>query len=565
MVIATKIASVLTAEVDVDYESFQGKNNWSISFSNTSSNRVRDFFTSNEYALTVDLSDIDQVINRFVVPFIDNANVLSNGINLPFEIETIWGDQDRATVLGVDSSELAFDSDSIDMAIEQTSLIETPNLPDPPLSSPTRMTATLTPDQEVEASNNLDAQGTSVFQLNGAGDALSYELTVFGLDFGQFIGNGTAFTTDTSDDVTKVHIHNAARGENGPLAFALIDLGDLSVNDQDNDDFQITQNQNGSVTLSGIWESTDPAAIPLNAFVDEIRTADSAEELPLYWNVHTEGSPSGAIRGQLQESGIQPPVDISSVLTPDQEVEASNNPDARGISALQLDGAGDALSYELTVFGLDFGQFIGNGTAFTTDTSDDVTKVHIHNAARGENGPLAFALIDLGDLSVNDQDNDDFQITQNQNGSVTLSGIWESTDPAAIPLNAFVDEIRTADSAEELPLYWNVHTEGSPTGAIRGQLQADVLRGELLIASPNTSILEGTTGADLFVIDQSVVQDDLSQSFFFTNVDGADDFEFGSATFISTNVLRNDILTASLSSGDTLTFVGDIDSVLSEI
>jgi hypothetical protein len=36
----------------------------------------------------------------------------------------------------------------------------------------------------------------------------------------------------------------------------------------------VVENEDGSVTLSGIWEETDPALIPLSTFVDEIRDAE---------------------------------------------------------------------------------------------------------------------------------------------------------------------------------------------------------------------------------------------------------------------------------------------------
>lgn len=425
-----------------------------------------------------------------------------------------------------------------------------------------RVASVLTANQEVTPSNHPDARGTSILRLNSDGDALSYQLTVFGLDFGRFIGDGTPFTADTSDDVTKVHIHNAMRGENGPLAFAPIDLSDPAIANQDADDLQFQLNVDDSVTLTGRWELTDPALISLREFVDDFRNVDRGGEIPLYWNVHTEGSPSGAIRGQLLERGLQPPVRLSSALTTGQEVTPSNNPEASGQSVLQLKGAGDALSYTLTVFGLDFGQFIGDGTAFTSDTSDDVTKVHIHNAIRGENGPLAFALIDLEDLAVNDQDNDDLRISRNEDGSVTLQGIWETSDPALMPLSDFVNTIRDSASGEDIPLYWNIHTVGSPAGAIRGQWQPDGLTGSdlpnSLVASTSQATLQGSEGYDRFILGDKVVEDTLQQHFVFEDFDVLDELDLGSATVLSTHVISSGRMVANLSSGDTLTVVGDI-------
>lgn len=427
---------------------------------------------------------------------------------------------------------------------------------------PVRVASVLTANQEVTPSNNPNARGTSVLRLNSDGEALNYQLTVFGLDFGRFIGDGTPFTADTSDDVTKVHIHNAIRGENGPLAFAPIDLSDPAIDNQDADDLQILQNADGSVTLTGQWELTDPALISLSEFVDDFRSVENGGDIPLYWNIHTQGSPSGAIRGQLLERELQPPVRLSSALTTGQEVTPSNNSEASGQSILQLNSAGDALSYTLTVFGLDFGQFIGDGTAFTSDTSDDVTKVHIHNAVRGENGPLAFALIDLEDLAVNDQDNDDLTISRNEDGSVTLQGIWETSDPSLIPLSDFVNTIRGTAASVDVPLYWNVHTVGSPAGAIRGQWQPDDLRRvdlpNTLVASYSQATLSASGGYDRFIFGDDVIKDNLQQQFVVKGFDDLDELDLGSAMVMSTTVISHDRMTANLSSGDTLIMEGDI-------
>lgn len=453
------------------------------------------------------------------------------------------------------------------IAIDENSSLEESG---PSFHSPEiRVAAVLTADQEVTPSDNPMARGTSVLKLNRSGNALSYELTIFNLDFGQFIGDGTPFTLDTRDDVTKVHIHNAFKGENGPLAFAPIDLSDPSLDNQDADDLRIFQNANGSVTLTGRWELTDPALISLSEFVTDFRNAEQGSEIPLYWNIHTEGSPAGAIRGQFLERGLQPPVQLSSHLTASQEVSPSNNPNASGISTLSLNRAGDALSYTITVFGLDFGQLMDVGTPFTSDTSDDVTKVHIHTAVRGENGPLAFAPIDLSDPSINNQDIDDLRMTQNEDGSVTLQGIWETSDPVLIPLSNFVNEIRSTHEGQDVPLYWNIHTQGSPAGAIRGQWQVDSLAGgnipNVLTAAYHRNHLQGSTGFDRFVIEEYLVTDNLRQHFIFSDFEAIDEFELGSATIMSSVVLGDDRLIVSLSGGDTLTFIGNITAVHSQL
>ena len=190
-----------------------------------------------------------------------------------------------------------------------------------------------------------------------------------------------------------------------------------------------------------------------------------------------------------------PTAQLTSTLDGAQEVDPGD-PDASGTSELILNAFDDALSYSLTVSGLDFGAFIGNGSPQTADTSDDVTRLHIHNGVRGENGPIAFGLIDLVDPAFSGQDDDDLQITLNADGSTTLTGIWEESDPASIALSQFVTELRDAAPGEDVALYWNVHTNEFPAGAIRGQLQGDELVNEIN-GSAGEDTVQGTGGNDL--------------------------------------------------------------------
>ena len=196
------------------------------------------------------------------------------------------------------------------------------------------------------------------------------------------------------------------------------------------------------------------------------------------------------------EDEVNDPVSVAAILTGDQEVPEPTGSTAIGSSSLTLNAAGDALEYDLTVSGLDFWQLLGTEPT-TPDTGDDVTRIHIHDNVRGENGPVAFGIFDLVAPEVGDQDIDDLSVVENADGSVTLSGIWEETDPALIPLSNFVDEIRDAEPGEDIGLYWNIHTEQFPGGEIRGQLigdPADVP--EVIVGTAADETLPGGNGND---------------------------------------------------------------------
>ena len=168
----------------------------------------------------------------------------------------------------------------------------------------------LTGGQQVPAHSGSLATGSLVLDFNETGD-LTYDLTVYGLDFGAFIGEGTPQTPDTADDVTGINFNNAPIGEVGDLAFGVVGVdGD--------DDLIFTPNANGSTTISGIWEEADTAAIPLSTFSPGLNSAVAAtgetgtpQASDLYLNISTVGDPEGAIRGQI--SSISP--EVSEMLS----------------------------------------------------------------------------------------------------------------------------------------------------------------------------------------------------------------------------------------------------------
>ncbi|ELS03836.1 CHRD domain-containing protein [Xenococcus sp. PCC 7305] len=174
------------------------------------------------------------------------------------------------------------------------------------------------------------------------------------------------------------------------------------------------------------------------------------------------------------------PISLSS-LVDDEQIVGAGVSDGTGSANLVLNDAGDALDYQLTLTDLDFGAngLIPGGAQTPDDPNDDVTRIHIRNAARGANGEIAFSIFDtvtpsLGnEVGVPGNQDEDLVITPNSDGSVTLTGVWESTDSSRVPLSEYVTDIRSTGEDEDVDLYWNVYTEEFPGGSTRGQLVVD--------------------------------------------------------------------------------------------
>jgi serralysin len=183
------------------------------------------------------------------------------------------------------------------------------------------------------------------------------------------------------------------------------------------------------------------------------------------------------------------------VLTGDQEVTSppgGTGSEASGLGTVIFDSAAVTASYSFTIEGVDFGPVTG-GSPQTPATDDDVTRTHFHTAAAGVNGPIVFGQIDPVD-PANEQDDDDFAIELNADGSWSLSGVWETTDPPSPNLMGatiadFADDLGSATVGTAVELYFNVHTSEFGAGEIRGQLVA--------IADDNDNVVTGTAGNDL--------------------------------------------------------------------
>src|SRR5262245_8520454 len=169
------------------------------------------------------------------------------------------------------------------------------------------------------------------------------------------------------------------------------------------------------------------------------------------------------------------------VMQASQEVPPTSST-ASGLGTFIFDSAAVAASYSIRIKGIDFGLASG-GPAQTATTLDDATGSHFHNNVRGANGPVVFGQIHP------EQDNDDLSIVLNKDGSWTVSGRWETTDPANVSITNFAATLGSAAVGADVPLYYNVHTNQFSAGAIRGQLVA--------IADDKANVVNGTAGDDL--------------------------------------------------------------------
>jgi hypothetical protein len=150
-----------------------------------------------------------------------------------------------------------------------------------PAEAVTRFRAIIENEQEV-ANPLVPEQGSGglgFFELNDAMNALSYDITLFGLDI-----DGLQTPGNVNDNAARFHIHAAAAGQNGGIVFGMKDPN------HDLDD-QVINAATGRIT--GIWDGAEGNGTTLalqlaNLFADR-----------LYFNVHTTDYPGGEVRGQI--------------------------------------------------------------------------------------------------------------------------------------------------------------------------------------------------------------------------------------------------------------------------
>jgi CHRD domain-containing protein/PEP-CTERM motif-containing protein len=138
-------------------------------------------------------------------------------------------------------------------------------------------------ENEQEVSNppipEQGSGGIGFFILNDAQNALSYDVTLTGLDL-----DGLQTPNNPNDNVTRTHFHAAPAGQNGGIVFGQIDPN----NDLDD---RVINPVTGRIT--GVWDGTEGNGTTLAAQLANLLANN------LYFNVHTSDHAGGEIRGQL--------------------------------------------------------------------------------------------------------------------------------------------------------------------------------------------------------------------------------------------------------------------------
>jgi hypothetical protein len=150
-----------------------------------------------------------------------------------------------------------------------------------PAQAVTRFRAIIENEQEV-ASPPVPEQGSGgmgIFELNDAMTALSYDVTLFGLDI-----DGLQTPSNPNDNASRFHIHAAPAGANGGIVFGMKDPN------HDTDDLVINP---ATGRITGVWDGTEGNGTTLAAQLTNLMANG------LYFNVHTPDHTGGEIRGQL--------------------------------------------------------------------------------------------------------------------------------------------------------------------------------------------------------------------------------------------------------------------------
>jgi len=156
--------------------------------------------------------------------------------------------------------------------------------------------AHLTGAQEVPANASL-AFGDAQLVLNDSQDALSYFITVNGLDF-----TGTQSAT-SGDNLVAAHIHASATSVPGVNARVVFGIFGAPLSDINPNDVVTTPFTNGvGGTISGKWDANEGNNTTLPAQLENLLAGRA------YFNFHTTQFSGGEIRGQILQ--VQAPVQV---------------------------------------------------------------------------------------------------------------------------------------------------------------------------------------------------------------------------------------------------------------
>ena len=211
---------------------------------------------------------------------------------------------------------------------------------------------------------------------------------------------------DDIEDITAAHIHLGEAGTNGPVVHWLYDM-------------------NGVNAPGGLFDPDHPLSGTVNLSTTHVMDLLAGD---YYLNVHTMEVPSGELRGQIEPDN--PDTHFLTFLNGDNEVPSVDTP-ATGLGQFVLNPDLNTLHYGIGV-------------------SDilSITAAHIHQGDEDENGPVLHWLYDANGVNAQGGDfNPDNPIA----GSVQLDA-WGLVD--------LLTEY----------YYVNVHTQGVPSGEIRGKI-----------------------------------------------------------------------------------------------
>lgn len=264
------------------------------------------------------------------------------------------------------------------------------------------------PDDPRFGQGEEGAIGSAILTLFAEEDLVCYELAT---EAGPTIAN-------PDNDFVGAHLHVGGFAENGPIVVGF-DLPELV------DDHIVK-------VSSGCTDDFEPGH-------EDLVDAVEADPRNYYVNIHTQDHPAGAVRGQLgATSNFLVELSWRNVVDDDGDVPVfeQGEPGATGEAFLQL-------------FGTDPVEIC---FALRTDAEGDLTGAHLHEGAIDENGPVVIPF----DPPLADGEGD-FR--------------WSA---GCVPQAEFADGdvLSTLEAAGPVPdnYYVQIHSDGFPGGAVRGQL-----------------------------------------------------------------------------------------------